>query len=165
MKARLRLALCAFLSLSPAAYAQDLHCQPDQVIFVTPSGTQTVQVEIADTPDTRAQGLMNRTDLPRGTGMLFIYETPRPASFWMRNTLIPLDMVFVDSRGVIRHIHANATPHDETPIPGNQPNDADPDRLMVVELPAGEAARLGLQPGQAMAHPRLAKTSAAAPCN
>ena len=157
-------ALPALLATSAGAFAQDLACAPDRVIFLTSQGAKSVTVEVADDPDERAQGLMFRKELAPDHGMIFIYETPRPASFWMRNTLIPLDMIFLDARGVIRHIHANAKPHDETPVPGNLPGDPDPDRLYVVELAGGEAARLGLEAGQLMAYPHIAKTLAAAPC-
>ena len=139
-------------------------CAPDRAIFGTASGPLAFEVEVADDAAERAQGLMNREELPTRTGMLFIYETPQPVAFWMRNTLIPLDMVFMDETGVIRHIHENAIPHDETPIPGNTPDDSDPDRLMVLEIAGGDAARLGLAEGQAMAHPGLDQDAAAAPC-
>ncbi|MFC0202307.1 DUF192 domain-containing protein [Paracoccus rhizosphaerae] len=122
------------------------------------------QVELADTPERRARGLMFRTNLPAGQGMLFVYERPQPVSFWMRNTLIPLDMVFIDESGVIRHIHRNATPLDETPIPGAAPGDPAPDRLMVLEVAGGEAARLGLKIGQPVAHPAFSAQEEAWPC-
>ena len=107
---------------------------------------------------------MNRTGLAENAGMLFIFDAPREAAFWMKNTLIPLDMVFMDAKGVIRHIHASATPLDLTPVPGAAAGDPAPERLMVLEIAGGEAARLGLQEGMAMSHPRLDQTQAAAPC-
>lgn len=134
------------------------------LIRVAPERALSFSIKVADTPESRAQGLMFRQDLPAGQGMLFIYPGPQPVSFWMRNTLIPLDMVFIDARGVIRHIHANARPLDETPIPGAAVGDPDPDRLMVLEIAGGEAARLGLQPGMVLAHPGLDPTRAAWPC-
>lgn len=139
-------------------------CREDQVTFVDGTRQIKVRVEIADDPQERAQGLMFRQSLPQGSGMLFIYEAPAPVSFWMRNTLIPLDMVFLDQRGIVRHIHPNARPHDETSISGALPGDDDPDRLMVLEVPGGDAARLGLRIGMAMAHPGLPQNAAAAPC-
>ena len=73
--------------------------------------------------------------------MLFVYETPRPASFWMKDTLIPLDMLFFDAAGRLRHVHPQATPLDLTPIPGAAPGDPDPDRLIVgIRLPVLDPA-------------------------
>lgn len=150
---------------SPVASATAVVCRDDLASFALPDGRAlTFEVEIADTVAARAQGLMYRRSLPAGEGMLFIYESPEPVSFWMRNTLIPLDLVFMDERGVIRHIHRNARPLDETPIPGASPLDPAPERLMVLEIAGGEAARLGLARGQAMAHPRLDPAFAAWPC-
>ncbi len=146
------------------ASAAGVVCDMDHVIFETPKGETSIRVEIADDPAERAKGLMFREHLAQGDGMLFVYEAPQPASFWMRNTLIPLDIIFLDQKGVIRHIHPMAKPLDETPIPGAAPGDRDADRLMVVELPGGDAARLGLAPGQAMAHPRVPAAAAAKAC-
>lgn len=131
---------------------------------MTPGGTRTIRLEIADTPDERARGLMFRRTLPSGQGMLFVYDTPREVSFWMRNTLIPLDLVFMDATGVIRHIHPMAKPLDDTPIPGARSGDPDPARLMVLEIAGGEAARLGLKVGQPMAYPGLPQSLTAWQC-
>ena len=140
-------------------------CVPDRLQMQTPTGAIVpVQIELADDAAERAQGLMGRTEMPAGQGMLFVYETPRPASFWMKNTLIPLDMLFFDARGVLRHIHENARPHDLTPIPGAAAGDPDPDRLLVLELAGGEAARLGLSMGTTLQHPAVPASGAAFPC-
>lgn len=101
-------------------------------------------VEIADTDEKRAQGLMGRTQLKPGAGMLFVYPSPRPVAFWMHNTLIPLDMIFVDDAGRITNVHANARPLDETPIPSRGP------AQYVLEIGGGQAARLGLLPGMVL---------------
>ena len=144
--------------------AADIACAPDRAIFQTDDGPVAFQVELADDEGERARGLMFRRELDRGTGMLFIYDNPRAVSFWMRNTYIPLDLVFLDQAGVIRHIHRNARPLDETPIPGAAPGDPDPHRRMILEIGGGEANRLGLAVGQPMAHPRLHQDLAALPC-
>ncbi|MFN3524977.1 MAG: DUF192 domain-containing protein [Paracoccus sp. (in: a-proteobacteria)] len=164
-------AALAFSPVTAPAHAQladgptTAVCRDDRVLVVQPSGRAlSFEVEIADTPSTRAQGLMYRRSLASGTGMLFIYESPQTVSFWMRNTFIPLDLVFIDARGVVRHIHRNARPLDETPIPGAMAGDPAPLRLMVLEIGGGEAARLGLATGQAIAHPRLDPATAAIPC-
>ena len=121
-------------------------------------GQARFAVEIADTDALRAQGLMHRERLARSAGMLFIYDAPTEPSFWMRNTLIPLDMVFVDPTGRITRVHANAIPHDTTPIPGG------PNVLMVLEINGGMAALLGIAEGSELRHPRLNQRQAVWPC-
>jgi len=80
-------------------------------------------------------------------------------SFWMRNTLIPLDMLFIDSRGVVRHIHHEAVPHDETPILGGN------NLLSVLEINGGLARRLGIQAGSELRHPAFGANDPAWPCD
>jgi len=92
---------------------------------------------------------MFREQLPMSAGMLFIYERPQAASFWMKNTPLPLDMLFIDPTGLVVHIHENARPFDETPIPGGD------GILMVLEINGGLSRRIGLKPGAELAHPRL----------
>lgn len=145
--------------------AQAAPCAVDRAVFVGGDAPLTLRVEIADDPAERAQGLMFRRQLAAGTGMLFIYEMPQPVSFWMRNTLIPLDMIFIAASGEVRHVHPMAKPLDETAIPGAAIGDPQPDRLMVLELAGGEAARLGIRPGMVLAHPGLPQDEAKAPCN
>ncbi|MBM3605867.1 MAG: DUF192 domain-containing protein [Alphaproteobacteria bacterium] len=140
-------------------------CENSVAVIRQDSRHLEYQVEIADTPETRARGLMFRRDLPAGQGMLFIYEEPQPVSFWMRNTLIPLDLLFFDQHGVLRHVHPNARPLDETSIPGAAADDPRPERLMVLEIGGGEAARLGIRAGQMLAHPALEARKAAWPCH
>lgn len=157
----LALALIIGCGISPASAQQAplaVACAMDQARFQLPDGNmRDVAVELADTAESRATGLMFRESLAPGHGMLFIYETPQPVAFWMKNTLIPLDMVFIDPTGRVAHIHPGAVPHDETPIPGSEEGDPDPGRLMVLEVAAGEAARLGLVEGAILAHPGLAE--------
>lgn len=151
-------------ALQPAAPVVD--CRADVVqILAGDAAPIRIAVEIADTPAARAQGLMHRRHLPARSGMLFVYEHPQPVAFWMRNTLIPLDVLFIDARGVIRHIHAGAVPHDETAIPGHAEGDPDPDRLLVLEIGGGEAAALGIREGMAIAHPALPAAVALHPCD
>lgn len=166
-------AVVAFLLLGsmPVAAQEGLapqptaECRDDRALIrLSDDRALSFAIELADTEALRARGLMYRRDLPAGTGMLFVYPRPQPVSFWMRNTLIPLDMVFADARGVIRHIHANARPLDETPIPGAAVGDPDRDRLLVLEIAGGEAARLGLRSGQVLAHPDVPQETAAWPC-
>lgn len=160
-----RVALAALFSFCMGAVAvASVECRADQAQFLTKDGVRRFAVEIADDEAERARGLMYRRELAPDAGMLFIYETARPVSFWMRNTYLPLDLIFMDAAGVIRHIHRNARPFDETPLPGAKPNDPAPDRLMVLEIPAGQADRNGLREGQPMAHPRLDVSRAHWPC-
>lgn len=140
--------------------APPVACRTGYAFFLTPGGGRTgFSVEIADTPAARAEGLMWRRSLAPGTGMLFIYDSPELVSFWMRNTYVPLDMIFVGADGQVQHVHANARPLDETPIPGG-PEPV----LMVVEVNAGVAAQSGITPGAVMAHPRLPQSEALWPC-
>lgn len=159
-------AVAAGLALAAAAgAAQAASCDPGTAILTTPQGAElAVRVEIADDPAEREQGLMGRPDLPAGRGMLFVYESPRPVSFWMKGTLIPLDMLFFDAHGVLRHVHPQARPLDLSAIPGAAAGDPFPDRLFVLEIGGGEAARQGLVPGTVLSHPAVPQQGAARPC-
>ena len=111
----------------------------------------TFEVWLADTPRRQSQGLMFVRSLPTLRGMLFVHESPKPISMWMKNTYIPLDMVFIDSRGRIQQIVAQTTPHSLEIIRSAQP------ALAVLEIGGGEAQRLGLKAGQHVKHPSLAQ--------
>jgi uncharacterized protein len=95
-------------------------------------------VEIARTTDEQARGLMERTELAANRGMLFPFPQPKFASFWMRNTLIPLDIIFIRGDGTIDRIAENAVPQDETPVVSGGEVHA------VLELAGGTTARLGI---------------------
>lgn len=103
--------------------------------------TYHVTVEVASSPEQLAQGLMHRTELPAGTGMLFVYKLPRKVAMWMKNTPIPLDMLFASRTGTFFHIAENTTPMSEDLIIG--PGAA----AYVLELPAGTVKKLGIQVG------------------
>lgn len=151
-----RMALWAGLLLGPVtAIAQT--CAADQVALRGPWGTATYSVELAITPEQRSQGLMFREELPKTAGMLFIFDPPRRVGFWMRNTLIPLDMIFADRNGVVQRVHVNAIPGDETTIPGG------PGVFAVLEINGGQARTLGVAPGTELRHP-LFGAQAAWPC-
>jgi uncharacterized membrane protein (UPF0127 family) len=115
-------------------------------------------IEVADTEAERARGLMFRESLPQFGGMLFVYEKPQPVAFWMRNTVIPLDMLFFDGAGRLVSVHANARPHDETPIPGGA------DIRYVLEINGGLAASLGIETGAELRSPALDQSQAAWTC-
>ncbi len=147
-------AICAFLG--QAGFAQS--CDDASVYLKGDWGQARFSVEIADDVDERATGLMHRETMSTSAGMLFVYPTPQTLSFWMRNTLIELDMIFVDPTGVIRHIHHRAQPLDETPVMGGR------GLTHVLEINGGLAQRLGLEVGDTLKHPSFAQADAAWPC-
>ncbi|MEM9248641.1 MAG: DUF192 domain-containing protein [Pseudomonadota bacterium] len=121
-------------------------------------GQARFSVEVVDTPETRAQGLMFRESMAQSAGMLFVYQSAQAPTFWMRNTLIPLDMVFARPDGVVQHVHPEAVPLDEeTHISGGE------GILVVLEINGGVAARFGIAPGTEMRHPAFG-ADAAWPC-
>ncbi|RBI85175.1 DUF192 domain-containing protein [Rhodosalinus halophilus] len=144
------------LALWPAAGVAAA-CSADAVWLRGDWGEARFRVAVADTPDERAQGLMFVEEMGRFEGMLFVYERPQRVSFWMKNTLIPLDMIFADARGVVRRVHENAQPGDLTPIPGG-----DAIRF-VLEVNGGMARTMGIGPGTELRHPSLG-AGAAWPC-
>ncbi len=105
-------------------------------------------VEVAATPEQQARGMMFRTEMARDTGMIFPFDPPRPAAFWMRNTFISLDLVFIGTDGRVRGIAPRAAPLSESLIPSDGPVAA------VLELKGGEAERIGLRKGDRIAWPR-----------
>jgi hypothetical protein len=129
-----------------AALADSNAIAPERLDLVTASGVVSFEVEIADTPARQAMGLMYRTDLPERRGMLFLHSPPREATMWMRNTYIPLDMVFIRADGTVHRIAAMTEPHSEAIIASNGPVAA------VLEIAGGSAERLGLKPGDKVVH-------------
>ena len=97
------------------------------------------EVEVARTPEEQAKGLMFRKELPADVGMLFPFDPPQVASFWMKNTVIPLDMIFIRPDGTIAHIAANTEPYSLVPVSSGQINSA------VLEIAGGRAAELGIK--------------------
>jgi uncharacterized protein len=108
-------------------------------------GGQILQLEVARTSEEQSTGLMYRTDLAPNRGMLFVFSPPRPVSFWMKHTLIPLDMVFV-SNGVVKYIGAKIPPCAGDPCPSYGP-EPKTDIDGVIELRSGRAAELRLKVG------------------
>ena len=90
---------------------------------------------------------MFRRSLAGDRGMIFPYDPPQEVAFWMKNTLIPLDMVFIAGDGTIKHVHANAVPMSTDTIPSGYPVRA------VLEINGGSAALLGIKPGDKVKHP------------
>jgi len=114
--------------------------------IVTGRGVARFQVEIAATEAEQRKGLMFRKALAPDRGMLFVYRKPQRAAFWMKNTLIPLDILYIGADGRILSMVRNARPHDETPLPSGGPI------LGVLEIAGGRAGQLGVLPGDRVRH-------------
>lgn len=135
---------CALaLLLAVAACAGDA----PRAVIRTAGGPRTLRLEVVDTPAARSRGLMYRRELPDGTGMLFVFDEESDHAFWMKNTFIPLDMIFVSGEGRIVGVHADARPQTLTPISVGHPS------RWVIEVPAGWAARAGVRVGDAVELP------------
>jgi uncharacterized protein len=130
--------------IKPTAQGQKLPLSAQ----ITISG-QIINLEVARTPEEQSIGLMNRTDLARDQGMLFVFSPPRPVRFWMKNTLIPLDMVFM-SNGLVKYIGAQILPCKEDPCKNYGP-EPKTDVDAVIELRGGRAAELRLKVGDRLA--------------
>ena len=115
----------------------------------TAEGTREFHVELALTPQQQAQGLMFRRNMAPDAGMLFVYGSEEIVTMWMKNTYIPLDMLFIDSRGRVAHIAERTVPHSEALISSKGPV------IAVLELNAGTASRLKIRPGDKVASPAL----------
>lgn len=139
--------LCAALAGGPAVFAAD--CAPDQVDLRDADTTLRFHVEVMTTEEEREKGLMFRESLPKFSGMLFVYDSPQPVAFWMKNTLIPLDMLFFDGEGRLERIKSSAQPHDETPVYGGN------DIRYVLEINGGLAKSLGIEPGAEIRNPAI----------
>jgi uncharacterized protein len=135
-------AVAASLSAARAAEAP-----LERLEIVTSSGAHQFQVEVARTEEQREKGLMERRSMPRDQGMLFEFHVEQPVAMWMKNTYIPLDMVFVSRRGRVTGIAENATPMSEEIIPSGQPAYA------VIEFNAGVAREIKLKVGDDVRHP------------
>lgn len=142
------------IALAGAAQAR---CADDLVTVKGDFGQARFQVDLADEPAEHRQGLMFVEQMGTLEGMLFVYDTPRHATFWMQNTLIPLDMLFVAPDGTITRIHPDAIPLDETIIDGGTGVQA------VLEINGGLAARLGIAEGDILQHPTFG-ANAVLPC-
>ena len=132
--------LCSVLFLTAPCFAGDA------VVINTKTGKQTVNAEIADTPETRRLGLMFRKFLPENDGMLFLFGENRDLSMWMKNTYLPLDMVFIDENGVVKCLAKNAEPMTLTHI------SCDEKTAAVLEINAGKIDEWGVFKGDTVTH-------------
>lgn len=119
---------------------------PGTLEIVTKSGVHVFTIELAVNDEQRSRGLMYRKELPQGHGMLFDFQKEQPVSFWMHNTYVPLDMIFIAGNGRITHIAENAVPLSDRLIPSGGPVRA------VLEVIAGTVHELGIAPGDRVAY-------------
>jgi len=143
---RMITAALAGAALTACAGAGRAQAALEPLEIASSRGPQRFQVEIADDDAERARGLMFRTSLAPDRGMLFIFEQAGEQSFWMKNTLIPLDIIFIGADGRILNIVAEATPKTLTP------RWSAGEAQFVLELRGGEAARRGIAPGDRVRH-------------
>lgn len=151
------LVLALSLALPGAAFAEAA-CSVDRLDLRWEGGRESFSVAVADDAKERARGLMFVETMPLSGGMLFVYDAPRRVSFWMKNTLIPLDMVFADATGTVTRVQANAIPGDLTPVDGGD------NVQFVLEINGGLAGKLGIVPGAVLRHPAIPASGAAWPC-
>ncbi|HTV89088.1 MAG TPA: DUF192 domain-containing protein [Stellaceae bacterium] len=147
--ARRRFLLALLLTVLPAAFARAelQHFPTASLTIMTAGGPHEFAVEVATTPAQLEQGLMFRQHLAPDAGMIFDFAEPQRVAMWMKNTWIPLDMLFVDARGRIVNIRQRAVPGSLEPIAAAAPVRA------VIELNGGTAARLGIRPGDRVIYP------------
>lgn len=157
---RILLMTIALVVTSMVALPAAARCSDERAELRGDWGNVRFRIEIADDPRERAQGLMHVEEMPRLAGMLFIYDQPQRVSFWMENTLIPLDMIFADETGLVLNVHSNAIPLDRTPIPGGSD-----DVLYVLEINGGMAEDLGIAAGSQLRHPSVPQDAALWPCD
>jgi uncharacterized protein len=131
------------LPLVGSAGAQQLQ----QLEIQSKNGTHVFGVEMAVTPEEQTRGLMFRRELPDRQGMLFDFKHEQPTSFWMKNTYVPLDMIFIRADGRILNIAENTVPLSEALVPSSGPVRA------VLEVIAGTTKKLGIAPGDRVVHP------------
>ena len=148
MHRRLFLLVVAALVLPTAAPIGRLDAAELQTLTIASrTGVHDFTVELAVTPEDTARGLMFRRELPEGRGMLFDFQRERETAFWMKNTYISLDMIFIRGDGRILRIAENTQPLSERLVPSGGRVRA------VLEVIAGTAKKLGLAPGDRVAHP------------
>jgi uncharacterized protein len=138
-------AFVVFLAVSAGAPTHG--AELDSLEIATSTGQHTFQVEIADNDASRERGLMDRRYMAPDHGMLFEFDRDEPVSFWMKNTYIPLDMIFISPSGVVTRVTPNAEPLSERVIPSGGPC------VAVLELNGGTAASIGLKVGDKVRHP------------
>ncbi|MSO64852.1 MAG: DUF192 domain-containing protein [Alphaproteobacteria bacterium] len=143
----LLLAMAATLLRFPARGAESGRLPSAPLVIETPTAAHRFTVELADTPATRERGLMFRRAMAAEAGMLFDFQQSQPVAFWMKNTYLPLDMIFIADDGKIAAIARRTVPLSEATVPSPVPVRA------VLEINAGVADRLRINPGDQVRHP------------
>ena len=146
-------AIAALIFVSWPIFGQLARFPTAELTIVSAGGPHKFIVEVATTPAQLEQGLMFRQNLAAAAGMLFDFKAPQPVMMWMKNTLIPLDMLFVDAQGRVVHIHERAVPGSLETIGSGAPARA------VIELNGGTAARLGIRLGDRVVFPIFGNAS------
>jgi uncharacterized membrane protein (UPF0127 family) len=148
------IAIVLFLALAttrlldiPAGGAGEDRLMKKSLVVETAAGAHEFKIELALTDEQRSRGLMFVRHMPADEGMLFDYGSEQPVSFWMKNTYIPLDMVFIKASGEIIHIAKRTVPQSLTPVPSPEPVRA------VLEVNAGVTDKLGISTGDTVLHP------------
>ncbi len=147
LKTNIRIVIVTLLALLSASVTNAVAAEMQPLEIVTKSGVHVFTVEIATTEQERATGLMYRKELAEGRGMLFDFSPEQQVSMWMKNTFIPLDMIFIRSDGRILRIAENTEPHSEKIISSGGLAKG------VLEVIGGTARKYGIQPGDRVAHP------------
>lgn len=138
--------LCAVVMMLVVVPSLDAKMRRETLVLSTAAGEHVIDIEVAETTEEKSVGLMFRRSVPEKAGMLFPYGSAQEVTMWMRNTLIPLDMVFIRADGVVHRIEARTEPLSERIIASQGPVTA------VLELAGGAAERLGLKPGDRVLH-------------
>lgn len=145
---RLTFACLAYV-LAAGALTSAATAEPalENLEIVTATGAHIFQVELANTPESRMRGLMYRRSMAEDHGMLFDFGVESTVGMWMKNTSIPLDLIFISRKGVVVSVATDAEPFSERVISSGKPAYA------VIELNAGTARRIGVAPGDLARHP------------
>ena len=136
-----------WLAAAAGRAAEPVHFATGELSIITGRGSYDFSVELASTPEQRAQGLQGRRALAPATGMLFDFKSPRPVYMWMKNTFIALDMFFIGAGGLVVNIAERTVPMSLATVESDGPVRA------VLELNGGTARRLGIKPGDRVLHP------------
>jgi uncharacterized membrane protein (UPF0127 family) len=151
-KSAVLLLFATLMAMMLFAGTSDAKMRQDKLVLVTANGEHTIDIEVAQTIEEKSLGLMYRRSVPEKTGMLFPYDGPQEITMWMRNTYVPLDMIFIRADGVVHRIEAHTEPLSERTIASRGNVTA------VLELAAGAAERLGLKPGDKVLHSHFGTT-------